>query len=248
MEQILRVAYMGTPDFAVPALQALIDSSHEVVCVFTQPPRPKGRGHKVQPSPVHILADEHDIPVHTPRSLKKDVEAQAMLTAYAPDVVVVAAYGLMLPKDVLLLPQYGCLNIHASLLPRWRGAAPIQYAIWQGDEKSGVTIMRMEEGLDSGPMIVKKQVPVRPETTAQSLHDELAALGAGAVMDVLQTIAGTGSYESEEQDESLVTYAPVLSKEDGRVDWNRTAQDIDRQIRALNPWPGLDNRPARAAP
>lgn len=239
MNQSLRIAYMGTPDFAVPALQAIIDSPHEAVCVFTQPPRPKGRGQKVQPSPVHILADDHNIPVHTPRSLKKDVEAQAALASYAPDVIVVAAYGLMLPKNVLLLPQYGCLNIHASLLPRWRGAAPIQYAIWQGDEKSGVTIMRMEEGLDSGPMIVKKEVPIRPQTTTQSLHDELAALGAAAIMDVLQTIADTGSYESEEQDESLVTYAPVLTKEDGRVDWNRTAQEIDCQIRALNPWPGI---------
>lgn len=239
MGKTLRIAYMGTPDFAVPALQALIDSPHEVVCVFTQPPRPKGRGQKVQPSPVHVLADDHHIPVHTPRSLKKDMEAQAALATYAPDVVVVAAYGLMLPKNVLLLPKYGCLNIHASLLPRWRGAAPIQYAIWHGDKQSGVTIMRMEEGLDSGPMIARKEVPIRAETTAQSLHDELSALGAGAVMDVIRIIADTGSYESEQQDENLVTYAPVLKKEDGRINWNRTAQDIDRQIRALNPWPGV---------
>lgn len=239
MSTSLRIAYMGTPDFAVPALHELIHSPHEVVCVFTQPPRPKGRGQKVQPSPVHVLADDHHIPVFTPGSLKKDMDAQAGLAACAPDVIVVAAYGLMLPKNVLDIPRYGCLNIHASLLPRWRGAAPIQYAIWKGDDKSGVTIMQMEEGLDSGPMIAKKSVPIRPQTTAQSLHDELAALGAGALMEVLQDIAGHGGLKAEEQDGALSTYAPVLSKEDGRVDWSQTAEEIDRQVRALNPWPGV---------
>jgi methionyl-tRNA formyltransferase len=239
MTQPLKVVFMGTPDFAVPALEALIHSKHQVLAVFSQPPRPKGRGYQVQPSPVHKVASEHGIEVHTPKSLKKDESAQADLALLEPDVIVVAAYGLILPKRVLELPRFGCLNIHASLLPRWRGASPIQHSIWKGDETSGVTIMKMEEGLDTGPMILKKEVPIREKTTSQSLHDELAGLGAVTLLNVLDTISSTGKISSEEQDNNMASYAPLLTKEDGRVDWSLNAKEIDRQIRALNPWPGV---------
>ncbi|MCB9990116.1 MAG: methionyl-tRNA formyltransferase [Rhodospirillales bacterium] len=235
----LRIVFMGTPDFAVPALQALLGSKHEVIAVYSQPPRPKGRGHQVQLSPVHQRAQDQDIPVYNPLSLKKDIQAQAGFAALDADVAVVAAYGLILPQAVLEAPRFGCLNIHASLLPRWRGASPIQHAIWKGDAESGVTIMQMEQGLDTGPMISKKAVPIRPQTSAQSLHDELSALGAAMCVDVIDRLAAEGGIEAEAQDDTLSTYAPLLKKEDGRVDWTNTAQQIDCQIRALNPWPGV---------
>jgi methionyl-tRNA formyltransferase len=232
----LRIVFMGTPDFSAPALQALIDAGHDVVCVYTQPPRPKGRGQQVQPSPVHALADRNGIPVRTPKSLRKDPRAQEEFAALKPDVAVVAAYGLLLPPAVLRAPLYGCLNIHASLLPRWRGASPIQHAVLHGDDESGVTIMQMEEGLDTGPMIVKRAVKLHARTTARSLHDELSALGAAMIVEVLRN---PGPYASEKQDDSRATYAPLLSKEDGRVDWTKDAAVLDRQVRALNPWPGV---------
>lgn len=235
----LRIVFMGTPDFAVPALEALADRGHEVIAVYSQPPRPKGRGQQVRPSPVHETASAMNIPVYTPLSLKKDEKAQAEFAALAPDVAVVAAYGLILPQTVLEAPRFGCLNIHASLLPRWRGASPIQHAIWKGDAESGVTIMQMEQGLDTGPMIEKKAVNIRPQTTAQSLHDELAALGAAMIVRVLDRLASDGQLEAEPQDDEEATYAPLLKKEDGKVDWSRSAEEIDRQVRALNPWPGV---------
>lgn len=235
----LRIVFMGTPDFAVPALEALADSGHEVIAAYSQPPRPKGRGHQVQPSPVHNRAAALGIPVHTPLSLKKDEQAQADFAAMDPDVAVVAAYGLILPTAVLEIPRYGCLNIHASLLPRWRGASPIQHAIWKGDGQTGITIMQMQQGLDTGPMIEKKAVNIRPQTTAQSLHDELAALGAAMIVEVINRLGAEGRMESEPQDNALSTYAPLLTKEDGRIDWSTPAAEIDRQIRALNPWPGV---------
>ena len=234
MTDKLKIIFMGTPDFAVPTLQALIDSPHEVIAVYSQPPRPKGRGQKLQQSPVHELAAAHGIPVYTPMSLKTP-EAKAEFQALHADVTVVAAYGLILPEAVLSAPRYGCLNIHASLLPRWRGAAPIQYAIWHGDKESGVTIMQMERGLDTGPMIAKTKTPITPETTTEILHDQLAAAGAKLLLDVLENIE---SMTAEAQDESASTYAAMLKKEDGRIDWNKTAAKIDRQVRALNPWPG----------
>lgn len=239
MTDHLKIAFMGTPDFAVPALEALHHSAHEVVCVYSQPPRPKGRGKKVQPSPVHEFADRHNIPVYTPKSLRKDQDAQNEFFSHDIDVAVVAAYGLLLPKAVLDHPRYGCLNIHASLLPRWRGAAPIQYAIWKGDEESGITIMQMEEGLDTGPMLMKRALPIRPQTTAQSLHDALSALGSGMIVEMLDLIAAGVAPAPEIQDDSLSSYAPMLRKEDGCVDWAQSAAVIDRQIRALNPWPGV---------
>jgi len=235
----LRVVFMGTPDFSVAALQALLDSPHEIICVYTQPPRPKGRGQQLQKSPVHTLAESAGIPVRTPASLKKDeVSRQAFIDLKA-DVAVVAAYGLILPRPVLDAPRYGCLNIHASLLPRWRGASPIQRSIWAGDDETGITIMQMEEGLDTGPMILKRAIPIGAETTTPMLHDALAVLGGEMIGPVLDQLAAQGRLDSEAQDESITNYAPLLSKDDGRVDWTQDAAQIDRQIRALNPWPGV---------
>ena len=207
--------------------------------MYTQPPRPKGRGHQVLPTPVDHLASTHNIPVHTPESLKKDEDEKARFISYELDVAVVAAYGLILPLDILNAPRYGCLNIHASLLPRWRGASPIQHAIWKGDDKSGITIMQMDEGLDTGDMIEKREVLIRPQTTAQSLHDELSALGAILIKDVIDRLAQDEKLEAEKQKDDEMTYAPLLKKEDGHVSWAQTAHQIDLQVRALNPWPGV---------
>lgn len=235
----LRIGFMGTPDFAVSALAALCNGPHEVVCVYSQPPRPKGRGKKVQPSPVHEYADNKGIPVYTPLNFKSE-EDRTLFASHNLDVAIVAAYGLILPEAILNAPKFGCLNIHASLLPRWRGAAPIQYSIWKGDTETGVTIMQMEKGLDTGPMISKRSLPITSDTTATSLHDDLAALGADMVVDVLNALSETRQpLDAEIQDDALSTYASMLKKEDGIVDWSQTAQDIDRQIRALNPWPGV---------
>lgn len=229
----MKIIFMGTPEFSTKALQDLIDSEHEIIAVYSQPPRPKGRGQQVQKSPVHLLADANNIPVFTPLSFKKDPEAVAQFQSLQADVAVVAAYGLILPQSVLDAPKFGCLNIHASILPRWRGASPIQHAIWKGDDVSGVTIMRMELGLDTGPMLSKCEVKITNETTAQSLHDDLSALGAEMIVDVLKNIP-----EGEIQNDAESVYAPMLKKEDGLINWSDSAADIDRQVRALNPWPG----------
>lgn len=234
----LRIAFMGTPDFAAIALQALIDNGHDVVCVYSQPPRPKGRGHKVQKSPVHALAARHNIDVFTPHSLK-DSNAQEVFCAHDFDVAIVAAYGLILPQEILDSPRYGCLNIHASLLPRWRGASPIQRAILAGDEKSGVTIMQMDRGLDTGDMIATSSVMVLPHMTATMLHDALAKMGGDLIIDVLDTLSQDGVLQGNAQDNDCATYAHLLRKEDGVIDWDDKAIDIDRKVRALNPWPGV---------
>ncbi len=238
----LRIAFMGTPDFSVPALKALHEhgqktGEYHVVCVYSQPPRPKGRGHKVQPSPVHAYADAQGIPVFHPKSLKSE-DAQAEFIAHDLDIAVVAAYGLLLPKAVLDAPTYGCVNIHASILPRWRGASPIHRTIWAGDEKSGVTLMQMDEGLDTGNIISIRETAVTADTTAQSLHDELSAMGGEMILDLMDVVRRTGKIESTPQDDALTTYAPLLTKEDGHIDWGQNAAEIDCQIRALNPWPG----------
>ena len=233
----MKIIFMGTPDFAVPALQALIDSSHEVIAVYTQPPRPKGRGMEVHKSPVQQLAEKYNIDVQYPVSLKKDDEAKKAFASYDADVAVVAAYGLILPKEVLESPKHGCLNIHASLLPRWRGASPIQHAIWKGDEISGVTIMQMEEGLDTGPMILKGETAITSDTTAASLHDNLSMIGARLIINVIDRLARKGQIESEIQDHDLSTYAPMLKKSDGLIDETAPIRNTDQQIRALNPWP-----------
>lgn len=234
----LKIIFMGTPDFAAVALKALLDSPHEIVAVYSQPPRPKGRGHMVQKSPVHELAETQGIPVFTPKSLKS-AEEQAVFAQHNADVAVVAAYGLLLPPAVLDAPKYGCLNIHGSLLPRWRGASPIQRAIWEGDAKSGITIMQMDEGLDTGATIAKGEVVLDDEMTASRLHDLLAAQGASLTLEVLDKLARDGVLSSEPQYNALATYAHLLKKEDGRVHWGQSALQIHRQIRALTPWPSV---------
>jgi len=229
----MRLAFMGTPDFAVPALRALHEAGHEIVAVYTQPPRPAGRGQSVRPSPVQLEAERLGLPVRSPARVKRDEAAWAAFAALDLDAAIVAAYGLILPKPMLDAPRRGCLNIHASLLPRWRGAGPIQAAILAGDDRSGVTIMQMEEGLDTGPMLLKEEVAITPATTATSLHDALSVLGARLILRAL-----ADAPPPVPQDEQDACYAPRLSREDGRIDWSREAGALDRQVRALTPWPG----------
>ncbi|OIN85633.1 MAG: methionyl-tRNA formyltransferase [Alphaproteobacteria bacterium CG1_02_46_17] len=235
----LKVVFMGTPDFSVPALENLIANPRlDVIAVYTQPPRPAGRGQKLKLSPIHEVANQHNIPVHTPKSLKKDSAAIEDFIKLKADIAVVAAYGLILPKTVLDVPRFGCLNIHASLLPRWRGAAPIQRAIEAGDQESGITIMQMDVGLDTGAMILRKHIPVYSHTTGESLHDALSALGSAMIEDVLEMILDHKPMDFEIQDDNLSCYAPMLSKEEGHIDWGKTAIEIDRKVRAFTPWPG----------
>ncbi|MGP4845415.1 methionyl-tRNA formyltransferase [Marinobacter sp. 1Y8] len=232
----MRIVFAGTPEFAAVALQALLDAEHQVVAVYTQPDRPSGRGRKLTPSPVKQVALDNSLPVCQPESLKTP-EAQAELTNFEADVMVVAAYGLILPQAVLSLPVHGCLNIHASLLPRWRGAAPIQRAIAAGDTESGITIMQMDKGLDTGAMLLKSSTAIDNRDTGGSLHDRLAILGGKAINDTL-TLLASQSLEPERQDDTQACYAHKLSKDDGHIDWSQSAAVIDRQIRAFNPWPG----------
>jgi methionyl-tRNA formyltransferase len=232
----LRLAFMGTPDFSVPILGALRAAGHEVVCVYSQPPRPAGRGHKPQPSPVQRAAEDAGIPVRTPAKLSAE-EAESF-RALGLDAAVVAAYGLILPKAVLAAPRLGCLNVHASLLPRWRGAAPIQRAILAGNSETGVTIMQMDEGLDTGPMLLCETVPIGPETTASSLHDALAELGARLIVPALEGRAA-GTLIPRPQPAEGVTYARKLGRDEGRLDWSRPAAQLARAVRALNPAPGV---------
>jgi methionyl-tRNA formyltransferase len=232
----LRLAFMGTPDFAVPVLAALIAAGHEIAAVYCQPPRPSGRGHRTQPSPVHEFAVSHGLAVRHPISLRTS-EAQAEFAALALDAAVVAAYGLILPKPILAAPRLGCINVHASLLPRWRGAAPIQRAILAGDGTTGVTIMQMDEGLDTGAILLAESVPIGPATTAGTLHDTLAALGSRLAVDALDRLAA-GALPARPQPSEGVTYAAKLRRDEGRLDWRRPAVELERAVRALNPWPG----------
>jgi len=232
----MKIAFMGTPEFSVHILDALVSAGYDVVCVYSQPPRPAGRGHKLQLSAVHQRAEALGIPVRHPLSLKKDAEARQAFADLKLDVAVVAAYGLILPQDVLDAPKYGCLNIHASLLPRWRGAAPIQRAILAGDTESGVCLMQMEAGLDTGPVLMRGTVPITSATTASTLHDALAAQGAELTIKTLEKI---DTLTPERQPEEGATYAKMLSKEDGKIDWSQPASAIERQLRALHPWPGV---------
>lgn len=233
----LRIIFMGTPDFAVSALEAIHKSGHEIIAVYSQPPRPKGRGQQVTPSPVQAYAEKNNLKVFHPTSLKF-AEEQQKFSALDADIAVVAAYGLLLPKAILDAPKHGCINIHGSLLPRWRGASPIQQSILKGDEETGITLMQMDVGLDTGPMIAKRSMKIELHTTAQSLHDDLSVLGAGMIVQALDRLASEGKLESEKQDDSKTTYAPLLKKEDGKINWQQSAEEIHRQIRALNPWPG----------
>lgn len=231
----MRIVFAGTPEFAAEHLKALLDSPYEVVAVYTQPDRPAGRGQKLMPSAVKALAVAHDIPVMQPPSLR-NAEAQAQLAALAPDLMVVVAYGLILPQAVLDIPRLGCINSHASLLPRWRGAAPIQRAVQAGDAESGVTVMRMEAGLDTGPMLLKVVTPINAIDTGGSLHDRLAQMGPAAVIQAIAGLAD-GTLHGETQDDALATYAHKLNKDEARLDWSLPAEQLERLIRAFNPWP-----------
>ncbi|HQU67785.1 MAG TPA: methionyl-tRNA formyltransferase [Albidovulum sp.] len=229
----MRIVFMGTPEFSVPALEALV-AAHEVICVYTQPPRPAGRGKKDRPSPVQARADELGLPVRHPVSLK-GVEAQAEFAALGADVAVVVAYGLILPQAVLDAPAKGCLNIHASLLPRWRGAAPIHRAIMAGDAETGVCIMQMEAGLDTGPVLLTERLVIGAEETTEELHDRLSGLGARAILAALDRLSDLVPVP---QPEAGVTYAAKIDKAEARIDWSRPAPDVDRLIRGLSAFPG----------
>jgi methionyl-tRNA formyltransferase len=236
----LRIAFAGTPDFSVPALEALLKAGHTVVGVLTQPDRPKGRGRQIAASPVKAAALAHGIPVSQPLSLK-DEAGRAELLAWRPDALVVVAYGLILPPAALGIPRLGCINIHASLLPRWRGAAPIQRAILAGDATSGVTIMLMDVGLDTGPMLLRKEVPIESNETGGSLHDRLSVLGGAALIEALEGHAA-GTLRAIPQPTDGVTYAAKLEKAEALIDWTRDAIEIERQVRAFNPWPIAETR------
>jgi methionyl-tRNA formyltransferase len=232
----LRLAFMGTPDFAVPALRALVEAGHEVAAVYTQPPREAGRGQKPRSSSVHRVALERGLPVRAPASLKTPAEQTAFATL-SLDAAVVVAYGLLLPKPILAAPRLGCLNIHASLLPRWRGAAPIQRALMAGDTETGVTIMQMDEGLDTGPMLLQERMPIAPEYDAGILHDQLASLGAALIVGALDGVAA-GALAAQPQPSVGVTYAAKVTRDDERLDWRRPAAELACQVRALSPRPG----------
>ncbi len=236
----MRVVYAGTPGFAVPALQALCAAGHEVLLVLTQPDRPAGRGLEPTSSKVKDAAERLGLPLLQPATLK-DLTVQARVRAAAPDVLVVAAYGLILPQAVLDIPAHGALNIHASLLPRWRGAAPIQRAILAGDSVTGVCIMQMDAGLDTGPVLLRAETEIAPEDTAGMLHDRLATLGADLLLETMRSI-GRGTVSPVPQAIAGATYAPKIAKAEARIDWTRSALEIDRQIRAFNPFPGATTR------
>ena len=229
----MRVVFMGTPDFSVPVLEALA-RAHEVVCVYSQPPRPAGRGRKDRPSPVQAVAEELGLPVRHPISLK-GAEAQAEFAALGADVAVVVAYGLILPQAVLDAPRHGCLNIHASLLPRWRGAAPIHRAIMAGDAETGICIMQMEAGLDTGPVLLREATPIGVTETTGALHDRLSAMGARLILQTLDRLA---DLSPQPQPDAGVTYASKIDKAEARIDWSRPAVEVDRLIRGLSPHPG----------
>ncbi|QEE13061.1 methionyl-tRNA formyltransferase [Bartonella krasnovii] len=233
----LRLSFMGTPSFSVPILHALLESGHDVVAVYSQPPRPAGRrGLKLIPSPVQNAAEEKSIPVFTPKTLKT-AEQQAQLAALCIDVAVVVAYGLLLPKAILETPRFGCFNAHASLLPRWRGAAPIQRAIMAGDKETGMMIMKMDEGLDTGPIALSRSIPITDTTTTDELSNKLSYIGAELMIEALSTLE-KGQLKLTPQSEEGITYAAKIRKEETRIDWTKSAEFIHRYIRALSPFPG----------
>ena len=229
----MRLAFLGTPEFGLPAFEALLDAGHEVVRAWAQPPRPAGRGRRLRPSPVQAFAEANGIPVAVPASLR-DPALQQEFAALRLDAAVTAAYGLLLPPAILAAPRFGCLNLHASLLPRWRGAAPIQHAILAGDSETGISVMVMDEGLDTGPVLLARRTPIGPDTTAGALHDRLAQLGAGAVVEALAGLA-EGRLEPAPQPEAGVAWAPKLSPEDRLLDWRRPAAELERRVRAFAP-------------
>lgn len=231
----LNIVFAGTPAFTLPSLNALANSSHLIRAVYTQPDRPAGRGRTMQASPVKAWAEAREVPVYQPINFK-DPKAIETLAALSPDVLVVIAYGLILPQAVLDIPRLGCINVHASLLPRWRGASPIQQALLHGDQETGVTIMQMDAGMDTGAMLTKASCSILPTDTVEDLHDRLANLAAEPLLKTLDLLA-TGAIQAEPQNSSLATMAPKISKEDAHINWSATAVEIERQIRAFNPWP-----------
>jgi methionyl-tRNA formyltransferase len=230
----LKIVFAGTPDFAARHLQALLDSRHQIVAVYSQPDRPAGRGKKLQASAVKQTAVSHAVPVFQPESMKEPI-AQQQLAELDADVMVVVAYGLILPQVVLDTPKYGCLNVHGSLLPKWRGAAPIQRAIWAGDRETGITIMQMDKGLDTGPMLTKTTLSIEPQDTSASLYEKLANVGPKALLETLDVLS---TLNPESQDDTLASYAQKLSKQEARMDWQLGAEQLARNVRAFNPWPG----------
>lgn len=236
MSKPLRIVFAGTPDFAARHLAALLSSQHDVIAVYTQPDRPAGRGKKLTASPVKNIALDKDIPVYQPASLRNNEEAQRELAAFNADIMVVVAYGLLLPKVVLNTPKLGCINVHGSILPRWRGAAPIQRAIWAGDTETGITIMQMDEGLDTGDMLSIATLPIETTDTSATMYEKLAGLGPDALIDCLTNIAADTAV-AEKQNDEQANYAKKLSKEEAKIDWTMDAITIERCIRAFNPWP-----------
>lgn len=247
VSESLKIIFAGTPDFAARHLDALLSSGHQIVGVFTQPDRPAGRGNKLTASPVKQLAEQHAIPVFQPKSLRSS-ENQQLVAQLDADVMVVVAYGLILPEAVLNMPRLGCINVHGSLLPRWRGAAPIQRALWAGDADTGITIMQMDVGLDTGNMLHKLSCPIEASDTSATLYDKLANLGPAGMLTTLEQLADNSAIP-EVQDESLVSYAEKLSKEEARLDWTLSAAQLERCIRAFNPWPVsyfiIDDQPVK---
>lgn len=231
----MRVVFMGTPDFAVPTLQALIDAGHDIPAVYTQPDKPKGRGHKLLPPPVKELAQKHGLPVHQPATLR-DEAVQQEITALRPDLIVVVAYGKLLPQPVLDAPRLGCINVHGSLLPKYRGAAPIQWAVLNGEKVTGITTMYMAAGMDTGDMLLKKETPIGPEETAGELFDRLKDMGAGLLMETIEKLE-KGQLTPIPQKEEEATHAPMLKKDMAELDWALPAQQVHDHIRGLNPWP-----------
>ena len=231
----MRILFMGTPEFAEMSLRSLVEDNRDVVCVITQPDKPKGRGYEMAMPEVKIYAMEKNIPVYQPETLK-DGAILPILEEYRPDVIIVVAYGKILPEYILNFPQYGCINIHGSLLPEYRGAAPIQRAVIDGKKVSGVTSMYMEKGLDTGDMLIKKELPIGPETTAGQYHDELAVLGGKVLLETLDALSA-GALTPEKQNDSASTYASQLSKAEGEINWNNTSEQIYNKVRGLNPWP-----------
>jgi methionyl-tRNA formyltransferase len=233
----VNIVFMGTPEFAVPAFQALLGSDHRVRAVFCQPDRPSGRRRKISFGPVKRLAKEAGLPVHQPLRLRRNEEDRERLASLDLDAVVVVAYGLLLPPEVLAIPRLGCINVHASLLPLYRGAAPIQHALLNGEQETGVTTMLIDKGLDTGAILLQRRIPLGPRVTAPELSGTLASLGAGLLLETLSGLE-QGTVEARPQDDRRATLAPLLRKEDGLICWDRTAREVDQQVRALNPWPG----------